>query len=64
MNSLFSPGKLGHIEINNRIIMAPLTRTRCDKGHIPSHIMAEHACPWHSPDIPESDCCRGPLSTR
>ena len=39
---LFEAGSLGEIAIKNRIIMAPLTRTRCDAGHMPNALMAEY----------------------
>ncbi|WP_028486665.1 alkene reductase [Thiomicrorhabdus chilensis] len=39
---LFSPLKLGTIELPNRIIMAPLTRARSGEDHIPTDLMAEH----------------------
>ncbi|MBF0265279.1 MAG: alkene reductase [Gammaproteobacteria bacterium] len=42
MNTLFSPLKLGSITLNNRIIMAPLTRSRAEENHIPGSLMAEH----------------------
>lgn len=35
---LFSPGKLGSIEIKNRILMAPLTRNRAGEGGVPQDI--------------------------
>lgn len=38
---LLSPAKFGDIELNNRVIMAPLTRTRAD-GDTPTRLMAEH----------------------
>ena len=42
MNTLFSPLQLGAIELNNRILMAPLTRTRADADHVPTDLMTEH----------------------
>ena len=39
---LFSPLKLGSIELRNRIIMAPLTRARTEVDHIPTDLMAEY----------------------
>ena len=41
-NQLFTPLKLGAIEIPNRIIMAPLTRARAGDNHVPTDLMAEH----------------------
>jgi N-ethylmaleimide reductase len=39
---LFNPLKLGSLTIPNRIILAPLTRTRADAGHMPNALMAEY----------------------
>lgn len=38
---LFSPYKLGHITLKNRIVMAPMTRSRA-VGNIPNELMAEY----------------------
>lgn len=38
---LFSPYKLGSIELKNRIVMAPMTRSRAI-GNIPNKLMAEY----------------------
>jgi N-ethylmaleimide reductase len=38
---LFSPYKLGRIELKNRIVMAPLTRNRCT-GNVPNALVAEY----------------------
>lgn len=43
LSALFQPTRLGHIEIANRIVMAPLTRSRADDGtDIPSPFAAEY----------------------
>jgi N-ethylmaleimide reductase len=42
MTDLFSPLRLGAIELPNRIFMAPLTRCRADDGHVPNALMAEY----------------------
>lgn len=42
MTDLFSPLKLGAVEIENRILMAPLTRCRADENHVPTDLIAEH----------------------
>jgi len=39
---LFSPLKLGAIQLPNRIIMAPLTRARSEEDHIPTDLMVEY----------------------
>jgi N-ethylmaleimide reductase len=40
-NMLFSPYKLGSIELKNRIVMAPMTRSRAT-GNIPNDLMATY----------------------
>ncbi|ARS27971.1 alkene reductase [Sphingomonas sp. KC8] len=42
MASLFDPIHLGAIEAPNRILMAPLTRARATRDHVPTPIMAEY----------------------
>lgn len=42
MPSLFEPIKLGSIYAKNRILMAPLTRGRATREHVPTPIMAEY----------------------
>ena len=42
MPSLFDPIRIGAIEAPNRIFMAPLTRGRATKEHVPTPIMAEY----------------------
>jgi N-ethylmaleimide reductase len=39
---LFSPLKLGAIQLSNRVIMAPLTRGRSEVNHIPTDLMVEY----------------------
>ena len=39
---LFTPMKLGRLELPNRIIMSPMTRIRADEGCIPSERMARY----------------------
>ena len=40
-SELFSPYKLGQIELKNRIVMAPMTRSRAI-GNVPNEIMAKY----------------------
>ncbi len=40
--SLFTPIKLGSLELPNRIVMAPMTRNRAAEGDVPSDLIAEH----------------------
>ncbi|UTF61723.1 alkene reductase [Gilvimarinus sp. DA14] len=42
MASLFDPLQLGELSLNNRIIMAPLTRCRASEGRVPNALMAEY----------------------
>ncbi|MET7245393.1 alkene reductase [Methylobacterium sp. EM32] len=42
MPSLFDPIQLGAIAAPNRILMAPLTRGRASRSHVPTPIMAEY----------------------
>ena len=39
---LFSPMKLGSMELPNRLVMAPLTRVRAGKQGVPGPLLAEH----------------------
>ena len=39
---LFNPLPLGALTLPNRILLAPLTRTRADAGHMPNDLMAEY----------------------
>ena len=40
--SLFTPIKLGPLELPNRIFMAPLTRCRAGEGNVPNELNAEY----------------------
>lgn len=44
MTSLFDPIQLGVVEISNRVVMAPLTRTRASPGRIPNDLMRTYYC--------------------
>src|SRR5690606_8225667 len=39
MTSLFDPIRLGEVSLANRIVMAPMTRTRAAPGRIPNDMM-------------------------
>jgi N-ethylmaleimide reductase len=39
---LFSPLTLGDLQLPNRIVMAPMTRSRASADHVPTPIMAEY----------------------
>jgi N-ethylmaleimide reductase len=40
--SLFTPLRLGNLDLPNRIVMAPLTRMRAGDGHVPTLLNAEY----------------------
>lgn len=42
LKTLFTPLKVGSLELKNRIVMAPLTRCRADENHDPTDMMAEY----------------------
>ena len=42
MPSLSDPIKIGALDLPNRVIMAPLTRTRASAGRVPNAMMAEY----------------------
>jgi N-ethylmaleimide reductase len=42
MHHLFRPLSIGPLTLPNRILMAPLTRCRADRDHVPTPLMAEH----------------------
>ncbi|MEL7399504.1 MAG: alkene reductase, partial [Pseudomonadota bacterium] len=42
MTDLLTPINLGDLQLPNRIIMAPLTRSRAEAGHVPGDMMAEY----------------------
>src|SRR3546814_17078167 len=41
-SSLFTPLQVGDLQLPNRIIMAPMTRTRADAAHVPGELVATH----------------------
>jgi N-ethylmaleimide reductase len=41
-HSLFDPISLGGLELRNRIVMAPMTRSRATQDHTPIELMAEY----------------------
>ncbi len=40
-NTLFTPTQLGSLSLKNRIVMAPLTRSRAI-GNVPNALTAQH----------------------
>jgi N-ethylmaleimide reductase len=41
-NNLLSPLRIGSLQIPNRVVMAPLTRSRASQNHVPNDLMAEY----------------------
>ena len=42
MTDLFSPLRLGAIEMPNRVVMSSLTRNRAGAGNVPTDLTAEY----------------------
>ena len=42
MTTLFDPVRLGDLELSNRIIMAPMTRSRAGDGDVPTDLMVDY----------------------
>ena len=42
VNVLFSPLKIGKLEIKNRVVLAPLTRGRAGDSRVPNEMMGEY----------------------
>ena len=42
MTTIFDPITIGELQLNNRIIMAPLTRARASAGRVPNELMAQY----------------------
>ncbi len=40
--NLFAPLTLGHLDLPNRVVMAPMTRCRATTDHVPTPVMAEY----------------------
>ncbi|KAF0700798.1 Aste57867_8689 [Aphanomyces stellatus] len=54
--NLFSPIKVGSLNLANRIFMAPLTRTRAGPTHVPNALMAEYYRQRTSAGLIVSEC--------
>ena len=44
MSCLFEPVQLGGLTLKNRIVMAPLTRTRAASNRVPNELMRQYYC--------------------
>ena len=42
MSKLFESFRIGHLQLKNRMVLAPLTRGRAGESRVPSDIMAEY----------------------
>src|ERR1700732_1510414 len=42
MSTLFSPLRAGNIHLPNRIVMAPMTRSRAGRSHVPNDLLVEY----------------------
>ena len=42
LQKLFSPVKVGKTALQHRVVMAPLTRFRAERSHVPTALMAEY----------------------
>lgn len=42
MNSLFSEVQVGRYKLSNRMVMAPMTRSRSDDAGVPSDLVATY----------------------
>jgi N-ethylmaleimide reductase len=56
MNKLLSPLQVGAFSLPNRMLMAPLTRTRADAGHLPNALMAEYYAQRASAGLIITEC--------
>ncbi len=42
LSNLFSSFRLGHLDLKNRIVMAPMTRNRAVEGNVPSSLAIDY----------------------
>ena len=42
MTDLSTPAQFGELQLKNRLVMAPLTRTRATEDRIPTDLMVEY----------------------
>ncbi len=53
---LFTPLQAGALALNNRMLMAPLTRARADAGHLPNDLMATYYAQRASAGLIVTEC--------
>ena len=41
-NALFSPYRLGDLDLSNRLVMSPMTRSRALEGNVPNPLAATY----------------------
>lgn len=56
MSILHTPLKMGDLQLANRFVMAPLTRTRAGRTHIPNALMAEYYAQRASAGLILTEC--------
>ena len=39
---MFTTLKIGDLVLKNRVVLAPLTRSRCQEDYVPTDVMVEH----------------------
>ena len=42
MNALFHPARFGELALANRVVMAPMTRSRASSDHVPTAEMVDY----------------------
>ncbi|KAH6695932.1 hypothetical protein BKA61DRAFT_683310 [Leptodontidium sp. MPI-SDFR-AT-0119] len=62
LSNLFKPLKLGKVELQNRIVLAPLTRFRADDAHVPLPFVPEYYA-QRGPKWASSTVVSGKIST-
>lgn len=41
-SALFQPVRIGNVQLQHRVVMAPLTRYRATEAHVPTDLMADY----------------------
>ena len=53
---LLTPIQVGHLTLPNRLVMAPLTRARSGRSHVPNALMAEYYSQRASAGLIMTEC--------
>lgn len=56
MTDIFAPYRLGDIDLANRIVMAPMTRTRAEEDGVPTNLMTDYFAQRASAGLILTDC--------